>query len=200
MAHHGICSVPNCRNTLIVAHGLCDAHYRRQRKHGTPTGGRTPQGETHAFFRDVVMVYDGNECLIWPYNRNGTGYGQMSRLGAGSGKKDLVHRKVCEMVNGPAPSPEHQAAHSCGNGRGGCCAKRHVSWKTAGGNTADKFLHGTIPRGEKVHNAIMTEAEVIRAREMIASGMMQKEIAAEMGVSKQTINHIRMGNTWSWLD
>lgn len=199
MAHSGICIIPGCSNTLIVARGYCDAHYRRWKRNGDPIAGRTPNGDAHQFFRDVVLSYEGNECLIWPFNRNPKGYGQIARLGEGSGKKDLVHRKVCEAVNGPPPSPEHEAAHSCGNGRGGCCAKRHLSWKTPGGNTADKFLHGTVARGSAIASAVLTEETVIRIRQMIADGIAQKDIAAALGIAKQTVNNIHKRRTWAWL-
>lgn len=198
MAHQGICSVSGCCNTLIVAKDFCDKHYRRFRAHGDPLAGRTPVGEQTRYFNDVVLQYDGNGCLTWPYNRNPKGYGQMSRIGAGSGKKDLVHRRVCEEVNGPPPTPEHEAAHSCGKGRQGCCAKRHLSWKTSGGNTADKYLHGTVARGEMISK--LTEDDVRKIRVRLSNGEPQTAIAKDYPVSHKTISKIHVEETWDWLD
>lgn len=198
MAHQGICSVSDCDNTIIVARGLCDKHYRRWKTHGDPLAGRTPVGDQMRYYLDVVLKYEGNECLTWPYNRNPRGYGQMSRHGDGSGKKDLVHRKVCEEVNGPPPTPKHQAAHSCGKGKEGCCAKRHLSWKTSGGNMADKYLHGTVTRGEMISK--LTEDSVRQIRVRLSRGEPQTVIAKDYNVSHKTISKIHVGETWRWLE
>lgn len=197
MAHQGICSVSGCCNTLIVAKDFCEKHYRRFRAHGDPNAGRLSPGEHQQFFTDVVLKYDGNECLIWPYSKTPKGYGLMSRVGA-SGKRDLVHRRVCEEINGPPPTPEHQAAHSCGKGLQGCCAKRHVSWKTVGGNTADRFLHGTVTRGETISK--VTEEEVRQIRARIKSGETQRSVAKDYDISFASVCRIHLRQTWAWLD
>jgi hypothetical protein len=198
MAHQGICSVSDCGNTLIVAKGLCERHYRRFRKHGDPTAGRIEPGAQERYFTEVVLQYDGNECLKWPYSTTPKGYGYMSRIGAGPGKRELVHRRVCEAVNGPPPTPQHEAAHSCGKGLQGCCAKRHLSWKTSGGNMADKYLHGTVARGEMLSK--LTEEDVRRIRVRLSRNESQTSIAKDYGVSHKTISKIHVGETWRWLE
>jgi hypothetical protein len=55
-------------------------------------------------------------CLIWPFGRNSTGYGLVTI----DGEQTYAHRAMCKRVHGEPPTPEHQAAHSCGRGHDGC--------------------------------------------------------------------------------
>jgi hypothetical protein len=71
--------------------------------------------------------------------RDGKGYGTVSF----ERKIYRASRLMCEKVNGPPPTPEHHAAHSCGRGHDGCVHPKHLDWKTASENQADTVLHGT---------------------------------------------------------
>jgi len=135
-----ICSIESCSKPIHVkSRRFCNAHYQRWRVHGDPRSGAPLRGGVKRYFQDVVLSYEGNECLIWPFARNAKGYGIM--------RGGIVSRIVCERANGPPPTPEHQAAHSCGKGHEACCTKRHLSWKTQTENNADKLIHGTSRRG-----------------------------------------------------
>lgn len=131
-----VCTIEGC-SKKSYAHGLCSAHNYRRRKHGDPLGGGTGDGEPLRYFREVVMAYEGDECLAWPYGKNASGYGVWTGA-TGSG---IVSRQVCEEAHGPAPTPKHEAAHSCGKGHLACVTKGHLSWKTPKENGADKRLH-----------------------------------------------------------
>jgi len=91
-------------------------------------------GDLERYFRDVVMAYDGTECLTWPYSKDGHGYGQLFR----DGRNLSVSRLICIEVNGPPPGPDYDAAHSCDNGHLACVAKRHIVWKTHAENMLDQ--------------------------------------------------------------
>lgn len=136
-----ICSIENCGNPHL-ARGWCCAHYNRWQKHGSPIRGRINNGEASRYFREVVLAYNGSDCLSWPYSCNDSGYGKMQF----DGRVQIVSRLVCEHVNGPPPTPKHDAAHSCGKGHEACCTKHHLSWKTRAENMADKIVHGTSSR------------------------------------------------------
>lgn len=139
MANPKLCSIPDCGKP-IKSRGWCTGHYQRWNKHGNPLGGGTSPGEALRFYREVVLPYDGDECLVWPYATKFDGYGMLWL----AGRPHIVSRLVCEDANGPAPTPKHDAAHSCGQGRLGCVAKRHLSWKTRLENVADSIAHGTF--------------------------------------------------------
>lgn len=133
MADYRLCSIPECGRTH-KSNSYCNMHYLRLRRHGDPLKTvKTPNGEASSFYQEVVLQYDGYECLTWPYACNADGYGMVWR----DGKLNNVHRLLCEAIHGPPPTPDHQAAHSCGNGGLGCSTKRHLSWKTRIQNKED---------------------------------------------------------------
>lgn len=132
-----LCKVENCiRSTFVL--GLCTAHYRRFKRHGDPLGGGTSRG-LPAEFLESARRYDSDECLIWPFHRNDSGYPYITD----GTKKKRVTRVLCEEANGATPSPQHEAAHSCGNGHLGCVNRHHLRWATHIENEKDKITHGT---------------------------------------------------------
>lgn len=152
---------------------------------------RAKRGEALRYFREVVLAYEGLDCLPWPFSTNG-GYGQMSY----EHRPQLVPRLVCEAEYGSAPSPAHHAAHSCGKGNLGCVAKRHLSWKTPSENEADKLVHGTSPRGARCGTSKLTTHEVRQIRSLEGQ-FLQREIAAQFGVGRRTIGRIHRREIWT---
>lgn len=188
-----ICSVQDCGKPSKSL-GFCATHYWRLRAHGHPMKTKKlPNGATQKFFEDVVLRYDGVECLTWPYAKS-RGYGEATI----NGRKDKVHIFVCEFVHGMRPTPEHEAAHSCGKGHEGCCAKSHLSWKTAAENQQDRRIHGTYQLGELNPSNKLMEDDV-RQIILLKGKMLQKEIAAMFGVSRENISAIHRGKSWSHL-
>lgn len=113
-----VCCIANC-SKRHYAKGFCQAHYERSRRHGDPLAGRTAQGEPEKFLREVVLPYDGDECLLWPFARSRGGYGKI----AVNSRLRTVSRLICEDAHGPPPTAIHEAAHSCGKGHLGCVTK-----------------------------------------------------------------------------
>lgn len=161
----------------------------------TPIRRVTPHGELLRFIHEVALQHEGNDCLKWPFGRGPAGYGGTVII---DGKKFLVSRYICELVNGPPPTPKHEAAHSCGKGHEGCIAPEHLEWKTHTENMADTILHGTHNRGERHGCVKLTEAAV---REILAlKGIeTQSKLAARFGVDPSTISYIHAGRRWAWL-
>lgn len=191
-----VCQVDGCGKPA-KARGWCGAHYRRWHKHGDP-GESFPRGSSvgspQRYFYEVVLAYEGDDCLPWTFGRSSDGYGRMRH----GGKARNVHRVVCEEENGPPPSSKHDAAHSCGKGHEGCVAKRHLSWKTRSKNQMDRVAHGTSNRGEQCGAAKITEPqarEVLRLRGIAT----QREIAALFGVSQAAVYAIHARRNWAWL-
>jgi len=196
---HRICSVPDC-NKPHDSHGYCGAHAQRFRRHGDPLGGGTGHHEPRNFLQEVVLPYEGDECLIWPFARDMQGYAKLHVgpvIGRDS-KNCLVARLVCEETNGAPPSISHEAAHSCGRGMEGCVTKAHVSWKTREDNEADKEIHGTRHRGEKSKTAKLTAQDVVAIKGMLGT-VPQSQIARKFGVSQPTIALISTGKNWAHI-
>lgn len=187
------CSIADCCKPSR-GHGFCSAHYERWKKHGDPLGGRTPNGESARYLEDVVLAYDGDECLTWPFFKNENGYGWMRYEGV----PQIVSRIICQRVHGPAPTSAHEAAHSCGKGHEACVTKGHLSWKTRAGNAADMVAHGNSHRGERSPVAKLTEAAVLRMRGLKGT-VSQKEISRMFGVTPSMVSLILSGKAWGHL-
>jgi hypothetical protein len=190
------CAVDGCDGT-VLARGWCLKHYQRWWNHDDPLNpGKYERGEPLRFLREVVLNYEGDDCLKWPYGGSGSyGYGKISY----KGKPYNVHRLVCELVNGPPPFAKAVARHLCGHGDQGCCAKSHIAWGTQKENMADAVRHGRDNRGERCGSAKLTRDQVreIRKLEGVIS---QDKIAAKFGVGRGAIKSILNGKSWRWLD
>ena len=191
--HGPICSLDGC-GKAVHARGWCSAHYERWLEHGDPLGGGSSWGAPKAFLEASLVNDDGGRCIIWPYGRNSNGYGQITL----NGKKLLAPRIVCERIHGPAPSPKHQAAHSCGNGHLGCINPKHLRWATPQENQMDRVDHGTHNRGERQGQAKLTEDDVHQI--LALRGTMTQRATAEMfEVSQSAVSAIYSGRNWAWL-
>lgn len=146
------------------------------------------------YLSSVVLKYDGGDCLIWPYARNKKGYAHI-----GVNKKTiLISRIACEEENGPPPFDGAEAAHSCGNGDGGCVARKHLRWATRLENDADKEIHGTVNIGARNGSNKLSESSVIEIYNAKGTAT-QTRIAKDFGVSRWTVSDIHNGRIWSWL-
>lgn len=175
--------------------GYCNAHYTRLRRHGDPLGGRTSPGEPIRFVHEVALHHTGGGCLKWPFGKNKDGYGQLWI----DGKLAVASRYVCKLVRGAPPTPDHEAAHSCGKGHEACIAPGHMSWKTNVENQSDRLEHGTHTRGERSVHAKLTQATVIEILTMKGIES-QRVIAARFGVAPQTVSSIQRGKSWAWVE
>lgn len=193
MAESRICSIDGC-DKPVRGRGWCGKHYMRWYNYGDPTKKLNRYGDAGKFLENVAFSFDGDDCLLWPFDRNPKGYGRHQS----GGKRRAAHRIVCAAVHGEAPSRRHVCAHSCGNGHLGCVNPRHLRWATQSENHADKLIHGTMARGEKNGNASMSEETARKAKSMIGH-MTQREIAVELGITRSAVRDIKIGKTWGWL-
>lgn len=145
-------------------------------------------GKTIQWLRDHVG-YSEDYCLIWPFFRNPNGYGQLTYLG----KTGWAHRMMCELAHAEPPTPEHEAAHSCGNGHMGCASPKHLSWKTRAGNGLDCREHGTHVRSRS-GSSRLTDAQADQIR-VLKGKKTQAEIAFTFGVSEPTVRDIFLGRS-----
>lgn len=190
-----ICLVNGC-SAVSLNRGWCSKHYQRWLHHGDPLlTTRTPPGEPETFLREVAIKYEGDDCVIWPYAVNPAGYGKLTV----NGWPVQASRVVCEAVHGPAPSPEYEAAHSCGKGHTGCVAPRHLHWATPSQNQMERLDHGTDNRGEKHPLVKLTEMQV-REIYSLKGTESNRALGARFGVHPSHIGLIQRGKTWKSLD
>lgn len=192
--HDEICSISGCSKPHY-GRGWCKSHYEQWRKWGDPVFDAYFENGPRKFIRDVVLKFDKQECLVWPFVRNHEGYGQMRH----GDKIVMANHIICEAAHGPKPSPDHESAHSCGRGSSGCCSPIHLRWATKEENEADKILHGTTNRGEANGHAKLTVDQVRKIRSLEGT-MLQREIGELFDVKAGTISNILAKKAWAWLD
>lgn len=141
-------------------------------------------------FLQSALEYTGDECIVWPFVRMATsGYGRFSK----GGKSLYAHREVCRRAHGDEPFSRAHAAHSCGNGSGGCVNPQHLRWATAAQNAADKMIHGTTLSGERNHMAKLTAEQVVS---ILQDARPTRAIAEAYGISQSNINLIKCSDSW----
>jgi hypothetical protein len=140
-----LCSIPNCGRPH-ECRGYCRRHLSRFCRYGNPLAGYRFHGEAEAWLL-AHANYSGRRCLIWKWGQKDKGYASDVRL---PGKpREGAHRAMCRLVHGDPPSPAHQAAHSCHNGRRGCVHPQHLSWKTDKENREERRRHDAARRRAK---------------------------------------------------
>jgi hypothetical protein len=157
-------------------------------------GGNARRSDILRFIETVVIPFDGDECLIWPFGRNGRGYPEITW----DGRVEGVHRIVCRIVRGNPSQSGMDAAHSCGNGHLGCVNPRHLSWKSRKSNFGDRRKHGTWPEGESHPSHVLT-ANDVRAIRGMAMSHTQEEIATQFGIGRQHVSNIIRRKAWSHI-
>ena len=173
----------------------CGAHYRRRMLGLDMTKPlRSPPGSKNAWL-EAHAQYDGDDCLRWPFAYNPNGYGEAVH----NRKVTSANRVMCILAHGEPPTPEHESAHSCGNGKGGCLNPRHLDWLTSKQNQCDRTGHTTDNRGLRAHANKLSEHQVrdIRAMQGHAS---PKDVGQQYGVTKTAIQLIWKRKNWAWLE
>lgn len=191
MASDRICSIDGCCKPADKR-GWCSAHYSAWRRNGDPAARKAVEYGLPLKWLKAQVGHNGDECLIWPFGDNGNGYGQVRF----EGTSRYPHRLICAWSNGAAPSPSHQAAHSCGNRA--CVNPRHLRWTDQSANELDKVAHGRDMRGERHHNAKLTEDEVQQIRALDGS-LTHEEIAEKFGVGSVQVHRVIRRKRWGWL-
>jgi hypothetical protein len=130
---------------------------------------------------------DHAACIIWPRARDSHGRGQVFR----NGKRMQVHRLVCEQAHGAPPTLDHQAAHLCENGRGGCVNPEHLRWMTRAENNA---MRTDTRRGR-----VLSEEDVRDIRAWKTLVYSTKWVADRYGIDPSTVRQIMSGRRWWWL-
>lgn len=145
--------------------------------------------------RDWILEHQNypheNWCLIWPFFRDKNGRGVV-----GGDGKHYAHNTMCELVNGPAPTPEHGSAHKCGNGHLGCVNPNHLAWKTQAENLMDCSAHGTQPKHHLGNRGHFSQEEVAEIKRLLKTHT-QLAVAHRYAVTESTISDIARGRYYS---
>lgn len=150
---------------------------------------RCQHGEPERFLRSLIG-HDGDDCVLWPFCLNDSGYG----LASIGGRQKQASRWMCILVYGDPPFPKAESAHSCGNRK--CVNPNHLRWDTPKGNCADKLKHGTLNCGERNGKTTLTDEEVDLIRKTPRKRNQLKHLAERFGMSRESLVKIRNGKRW----
>jgi len=150
------------------------------------------RGAIKAFLNGAIAS-NVDDCILWNFARNSAGYGHFSL----DGKHQLAHRYVCEKVHG-APFNGAYAAHSCGNGHLSCINPRHLSWKTAKGNSEDAIAQGRTVRGR--HPRAKLTADGVCYIKRNAGRLTPTKMGKTLGVSRFVVHRVLSGHSWKWVN
>ena len=134
-----------------------------------------------------------NGCWEW--------HGRIARRYGGFWLRDAqqqAHRVAYHNFIGPVPN-DQLVCHHCDNPI--CVRPDHLFLGTNSDNRVDcihKQRHNS-PWGENHHMTKLTNDDVLCIRGLIASGIRDKEIGRQFGVSNDVIGGIRRGNTWKHM-
>lgn len=143
----------------------------------------------HPRIEDFLRAHAGIEgCWIYP-GAPKDGYATYSVSGA----PRLAHRASYVLVNGKLAS-HLCVCHACDNRA--CVRPSHLFAGTRQENSADCKAKDRHNRGERVHSAKLTSAEVLEIR---ADTRSRRIIADQYSVSKETVSGIRSRKTWTHI-
>jgi len=155
-------------------------------------------GTVKKWLDEVAAPFTGPDCLPFPFSLMKSGHGHISaRLGA-----NYAHTYIAKRVLGECPAG-HEVCHDCGNPS--CVNPKHLYWGTRSENMDDRWRHGgmTLPpvkRGASNGNSVMTEEQARSAKAQLKLGVKPCDIAKQSGVRTATINNIKYGTSWAWLE
>ena len=138
-------------------------------------------------FWSKVDKRGADECWEWNARRNACGYGTFQLKAKQSA---LAHRVCWTITSGDIPEGM-SVCHRCDN-------PAHLFLGTHLDNMRDMFAKGRreAVRGEQHHLARLCPCAVRMARRLAAEGVMQKDIARRLDVSKNCVRGVVRGETW----
>jgi hypothetical protein len=191
MATSRVCSIPECGKPHR-ARGYCIAHYYRalrdSRREALPDDDHDvihPR-VCRAEFLVALANNLSDECILWPYKRLVSGYGQVHY----EGKPQRAHRVSYKMHVGPLRNTDI-VRHSCDTPA--CVNPRHLLSGSYLDNTKDMISRGRHTHGSAHPHAKLNDITAAAVKYSTAS---LSVTAKEYGISPSTVWDIRQGRKW----
>ncbi|MFB9952083.1 HNH endonuclease [Rhizobium puerariae] len=134
-------------------------------------------------------------CWIWLGSRGKAGYGNFTL----DRRVYYAHRTAYEATHGEGSSIGYIVRHRCDLR---CCVNPgHLVEGLPIDNVEDAWRRNRMnpARGEASGAAVLTEAEVALARSLAAHGTPVNDVAASLGIARNTIESAITGRTWSHI-
>lgn len=135
-------------------------------------------------------------CWLWEGGTTGDGYGAIE-VGRHKKKRAVPVHVVSWIIHFGSVPNGLCVLHTCDIRH--CVNPAHLWLGTKGQNNKDAAAKGRSSKGEKRWNAKLSEAEVIRIRQLRQIGYLQKDIAEEFGVSQSQTSSLILRKTWKHI-
>lgn len=139
-----------------------------------------------------ALNHDSDNCLLWPYALT-CGYGVASN----GSFTEKVSRIIYKAFRGPLA--DYHVCHTCDNPA--CYNHRHLFAGTPLDNMEDKEEKGRLLFGSRHQNSLFTEAEILKIRELYATGIPCSQIVKDLELKSgyKVIWKIATGLLWPHL-
>jgi hypothetical protein len=169
-----------------------------------------PQG-VREYIEERVQMVPWSGCWLWDRAMSGCGYGNACKRIGDRKRWFRAHALAYEAFVGQVPDGMI-LRHRCDVKA--CCNPDHLETGTHSENSRDMVERGRaatgdkngsrtrperLVRGERHGMAKLTEGDVKLIFELRARSMLQREIAAEFGVSQVLVSRILSGNLWAHI-
>jgi hypothetical protein len=193
-ADPNVCCIKGC-DEPVIALGLCNKHWRRNRMYGSPVALKSHSGSMKGLSaedRFFLQFRKTDECWLWAASTDKDGYG-IFRGAVGGKMYTRAHRFSYALHTGEVIPNELIVMHSCDNPR--CVNPDHLSLGTTLDNMRDKISKGRsqVPQGEDSTHALLTESQV---RAIMLDARPYAQIAADYGVAASTIGSVKQRVSW----
>lgn len=193
-----ICCIKGCE-LPVLALGLCNKHWRRNRKYGSPVAVKSHSGlmkGLSAEERFWFQVKKSNGCWSWVAATDKDEYGIFRGAIAGT-TYTKAHRFSYVLHTGEIIPDGMVVMHSCDNPR--CVNPAHLSLGSTLDNMRDKIAKGRarVPKGADAGHAVLSEEQV---RTIVLDARPYAQIAADYGVAASTIGSIKQKKSWKSLE
>ena len=176
----------------VCRRGRCRRCYEAWRRE-TPKAERPIPSIEERFWAKVDKSGGPRACWPWTAGVSDGGYGRFY-VDPERGVVSALAFAIELTVDVQCP-PGKEGCHHCDNPP--CCNPTHGYYGTRRQNVDDMIDRDRVLRGEQRHNAVLTEADVIRIRERCALGELPEVLAIEYGVRPSTLRLIECGHRWA---
>lgn len=156
---------------------------------------QVPGWEDLYLVSDRGRVFSVRKFRVLKTPPDGNGYPQVNLCRPGENRHTTVHEIEMEAFAGPCP--DGQETRHLNGIKTDLRWPENLAYGTKPENQADRIEHGTSNRGERNGMHRLTEPAVLQIYARRAESPSQ--LAAEFGVSRQCVNHVRDGSRWGWL-
>jgi hypothetical protein len=142
---------------------------------------------------DEAILKTPSGCWEFQGPKSPKGYGSFWTGTPHRKSKAPAHRISWELVNGPVPEGKI-LCHACDNRP--CVNPAHLFVGTKGDNNRDRNAKGRDSRGARHPNSKLTPDLVRLIRRLSAQGIVQREIATRVGVSRSCVACVVTRQNW----